>query len=122
MRAAERRLNEQNHTEKQNALIYCRVSSKSQEEEGHGLDSQEHRCRRYAGEKGYDVAAVFPDTITGGIDFMRRPVMVALPSFLDAQPSEPFVVIFDDLKRFAREISGKRRIFTGLSGRLGQTD
>lgn len=85
------------------AVIYCRVSSRSQEAEGHGLESQETRCRQHAAAKGYDVAAVFPDTITGGGDFMQRPGMVALLSFLDAQPDERFVVIFDDLKRFARD-------------------
>ncbi len=88
---------------KSKALIYCRVSSKTQEEEGHGLASQETRCRDYAAAKGYAVEAVFPDTITGGGDFMKRPGMVALLSYLDAQPGEPFVVIFDDLKRFARD-------------------
>jgi len=85
------------------ALIYCRVSSKSQEEEGHGLQSQETRCREHASAKGYDVEAVFPDTITGGGDFMQRPGMVALLSYLDAQPDENYIVIFDDLKRFARD-------------------
>lgn len=54
-------------------------------------------------KKGYDVAAVFPDTMTGSGDFMKRPGMMALLSFLDAQPDESFVVIFDDLKRFARD-------------------
>ncbi len=34
---------------------------------------------------------------------MKRPGMVALLSFLDAQPDRKFVVIFDDLKRFARQ-------------------
>lgn len=85
------------------AVIYCRVSSKSQETEGHGLESQETRCREYAAQKGFEVVADFPDTITGGGDFMHRPGMVALLSFLDAQPDNQFVVIFDDLKRFARD-------------------
>lgn len=87
----------------QQAVIYCRVSSKAQETEGHGLQSQETRCRQYAAAKGYAIAAVFPDTITGGGDFMQRPGLVALLSFLDAQPDEDFVVIFDDLKRYARD-------------------
>ena len=86
----------------QRAVIYCRVSSKSQEEDGHGLESQETRCREHAKSKGYDVEAAFPDTITGG-DFMKRPGMVALLSYLDAQPDKNYVVIFDDLKRFARD-------------------
>ncbi|MCD8570652.1 MAG: recombinase family protein [Alphaproteobacteria bacterium] len=34
------------------AVIYCRVSSKKQATGGHGLDSQEHRCREYARAKG----------------------------------------------------------------------
>ncbi len=90
-------------TEPMKAVIYCRVSSKSQENEGHGLESQETRCREYAKSKGYLVEAAFPDTITGGGDFMKRPGMVALLSYLDALPNENYVVIFDDLKRFARD-------------------
>ena len=85
------------------ALIYCRVSSAGQRDEGHGLESQEHRCRQRAEQLGLDVAAVFPDTMSGGGDFMKRPGMVALLSFLDAQPNERFVVIFDDLKRVSRD-------------------
>lgn len=87
----------------QKVVIYCRVSSKSQEEDGHGLESQETRCRQHAAAKGYEVMATFPDTITGGGDFMKREGMVALLSFLDAYPNNNFVVIFDDLKRFARD-------------------
>ena len=86
------------------ALIYCRVSSKSQEIDGHGLESQETRCRQYAAAKDYDVAMVFPDTISGGGDFMKRPGMVAMLAFMDAQPDERFIVIFDDLKRYARDV------------------
>lgn len=79
------------------------MSSRSQEAEGHGLESQESRCREYAAAKGYLVEAAFPDTITGGGDFMQRPGMVALLSYLDAMPGQRYVVIFDDLKRFARD-------------------
>lgn len=86
------------------ALLYCRVSSAKQAVEGHGSESQEHRCRLYAAGKGYEVEAVFPDDFTEGGDFMRRPGMVALLSYLDAQRDrKSYVVIFDDLKRFARD-------------------
>lgn len=89
--------------ESRKALLYCRVSSKRQSQEGSGLDSQEHRCRQYADAKGYTVEAVFPDDVSGGGDFMKRPGMVALLAYMDAKPNEQFVVIFDDLKRYARD-------------------
>ena len=85
------------------AVIYCRVSDRKQEKEGSGLTSQEYRCRQYAREKGYIVDRVFPDEITGGGDFMKRKGMVALLAFLDERPNENYVVIFDDLKRYARD-------------------
>ncbi|MEM9910705.1 MAG: recombinase family protein [Pseudomonadota bacterium] len=85
------------------AIIDCRVSSRNQEKDGHGLEGQETRCRQHADAKGYEVVATFPDTMTGGGDFMKRPGMVPLLSFMDAQPDENFVVIFDDLKRASRD-------------------
>ena len=85
------------------AVIYCRVSSARQKIEGSGLESQEHRCRQYAAAQGFEVEAVFPDDASGGGDFINRPGMVALLSYLDAKPDKNYVVIFDDLKRFARD-------------------
>ena len=84
------------------ALIYCRVSDKKQKTQGHGLESQEHRCRKYAQDRGYEVEMVFPDDITGGVDFMERPGMRAMLAYLDAKNEDNYVVIFDDPKRFAR--------------------
>lgn len=91
--------------EKIYALIYNRVSSLQQESDGSGLDSQEHRCISYAQARGYDVSKerVFHDTYTGGGDFMKRPAMRELLSYIDNNPGERYVVIFDDLKRFARD-------------------
>jgi len=84
------------------AVIYCRISSRTQAD-GHGLEGQELRCRQHATAKGYEVAAVFPDTITGGGDYLKRPGMMALLRFIDAQPNERFIVVFDDLKRASRD-------------------
>ena len=85
------------------ALLYCRVSDRKQRTQGSGLDSQEQRCRKYADERGYEVEMVFPDDVSGGGDFMKRPGMRAMLAYLDAQPTKNYVVIFDDLKRFARD-------------------
>ena len=85
------------------ALIYCRVSSSKQTTDGSGLESQEHRCRQYAAQNGYTVEEVFRDKITGGGDYSKRPGLMAMLAYLDAQPDETYAVIFDDLKRYARD-------------------
>lgn len=41
--------------------------------------------------------------MTGGGRFTDHPSIVALPSFIDAQPHENFVVNFADLKRASRD-------------------
>ncbi|MEQ3634426.1 recombinase family protein [Thalassolituus sp.] len=86
----------------QKAIIYCRVSSLRQTIDGSGLDSQEHRCRRYAEQHGYVVEKVFTDDVSGGGDFLKRKGMVALLDYLRRRKTH-YVVIFDDLKRFARD-------------------
>lgn len=86
------------------AIIYARVSSITQRDEGHGLESQEQRCRQYAQQHGYEVEAVFKDSITGAGDFTKRPAMMELLEYLDARPATNYVVIFDDLKRLARDV------------------
>ena len=90
---------------KQKSIIYCRVSSERQKTEGHGLDSQEHRCRELSDRKDYEVEKVFRDSFTGGGDFFERPAMSELIGYIDKHPQTSYVVIFDDLKRFARDVS-----------------
>ena len=99
------------------ALIYCRVSSMTQATDGHGLDSQEHRCREFAAQKGLKVLEVFRDSYTGGGDFWQRPAMRELLEYVDARPTDRFVVIFDDLKRFARDIQFHWKLRTEFSAR-----
>lgn len=86
------------------ALLYCRVSSQRQKEEGGGLESQEFRCRERARQKGYAYEKTFLDSFTGGGDFMKRPAMRELLADIDGNPDKRYVVIFDDLKRFARDV------------------
>ena len=91
------------HAATRRAIIYCRVSDKKQKHDGDGLHSQEHRCRAYAASHGYEVETVFHDDVSGGGDFMKRPGMVAMLRFLETQAHDGYVVVFDDLKRFARD-------------------
>jgi DNA invertase Pin-like site-specific DNA recombinase len=90
----------------QRAIVYCRVSSDRQVREGHGLDGQELRCRNYAREKGYEVAAVFRDEgVTGGV--IEREGMQRMLDFLDTEAHKGgCVVVIDDIKRLARDLIG----------------
>ena len=90
------------------ALIYCRVSSKKQVTEGHGLDSQEKRCIDRANEKKYKLLSVFREEGLSGA-LSDRKAMKELISYLDEwnltkKDSSEIVVIFDDLKRFSRDL------------------
>ena len=85
------------------AVIYGRVSDPKQEDEGSGLSSQDWRCRQRAEALGVPVEAVFGDKISGKGDFMKRPGMVKLLAHLDANAHKRYLVIFDDLKRYARD-------------------
>src|SRR3989344_3186901 len=86
------------------AIIYCRVSSDRQVKEGHGLESQEERCRNYAKSQGYQTIDVFRDEGESGGLFERTGMKQVL-ACLEKNLFEPakVVVIFDDLKRFARD-------------------
>lgn len=98
-----KRINREEPVRSNKALIYSRVSSERQAKEGHGLEGQEHRCREYALSRGYEVAAAYQDSFTGKGDYMQRPGMRALFAYLDEHDETNFIVIFDDLKRAARD-------------------
>lgn len=85
-------------------LVYARVSSKRQETEGGGLESQEGRCASDLKSIGVPHHKSFLDSYTGGGDFMKRPAMRDLLAYIDRNPQLKFIVVFDDLKRFARDV------------------
>ena len=85
------------------ALIYVRVSSKAQTKRGHGLKSQETRCREYAKFKGYAVIDTFSDDLTGKV--AARPGIDSMLEFIRAnRRRRQFVVIIDDVTRWARSV------------------
>lgn len=90
-------------SKKQMALIYCRGSSPKQVKEGHGLESQETRCREFAKLKGYEVVLAFHEKgITGKL--LNRPEMQSMLDFLSKQEPQEYVVLIDDISRLARDI------------------
>ena len=108
------------NTQSTKAVIYCRVSSVSQVEEGHGLESQETRCREYARRKGYEVVETFFEkAVSGGVQ--DRPSFNAMLGYIRAQQSSGVVIIIDDISRFARDIEGHwalRHALKEIGGKL----
>jgi site-specific DNA recombinase len=103
----------------QKAIIYCRVSSKKQEKDGTGLDSQETTCREYARYRGYSVVECFYDGKSG--KFTSRPGMKEMLAYLSKHRKEKLVVIIDDISRLARGMRAHldlRDKITRLGGRL----
>ena len=98
-------------------LVYARVSSKRQETEGSGLDSQEKRCLDDLRTINVPHHRTFRDSFSGGGDFMRRPAMREMLSYIDANPHRKFVVVFDDISRFARDVIFHLKLRTEFKAR-----
>lgn len=97
------------------AIIYCRVSDPKQVTEGHGLESQETRCREFAKNRGYDVVAAYHERgFTGKL--LDRPQIQLLLKFLQLNGNKArYVVIIDDISRLARDIETHIQLRTAIS-------
>lgn len=102
-------------TQTPQAVIYCRVSSLAQVQKGHGLGSQETRCREYARREGYPVAQVFKDEgVSGGM--IDRPGILSMLAYLrHASKIAPQVVVIDDISRLARDLLAHIELRTAIA-------
>ena len=83
------------------AVIYCRVSSPDQVKNGHGLTSQETRCREFAKFQNLEIVDVYHEEgISGGIT--DRPAMKRMLAFIKQHSRDQITVIIDDISRLAR--------------------
>ena len=106
----------------QPAFIYCRVSSTKQVREGHGLESQEQRCRDYARYRGHKVIEVFRDEgVSGGL--IDRPAMKDMLKRVAnfSRKTQP-VIIVDDISRLARGMEAHIQLRTAIGGAGGKLE
>lgn len=87
--------------EQKKAVIYARVSSKKQVLEGNSLENQELRCRQWCKNHGYEIVQLFIEKGISG-DKSTRPAFRELLSFLAANAKKGYILLVDDLNRFAR--------------------
>lgn len=97
------RRTEHNKYEDRFGLVYVRVSSKRQERQGHGRETQEKRCVDDLASIKVPYERTFADTYTGGGDFMERPAMREVVKYVQERRGRKYALVFDDLKRFARD-------------------
>ena len=87
----------------QQCVIYSRVSSLKQTNDGDNFASQERSCRDYAANAGYEVLDVFTDVVSG--KERVRPGINKLLAFLQQSKKQSIVVVVDDITRFARDVA-----------------
>lgn len=93
---------EQTADTKKLAVIYTRVSSDKQIQEGTGLETQETLCREKAEQLGYTILKVFSDGGISGKDLENRPGVLNLLDFL--KNSKDSITIFTyDTDRLSRD-------------------
>ncbi len=99
----------------QKAVVYCRVSSAAQVSKGHGLESQETRCREFAKLKGYEVDAVFQDAAVSGGIVDRPGILDMLAHLKKHRKRHSYSVIIDDISRIARDIEAHLQLRRAIS-------
>jgi site-specific DNA recombinase len=84
----------------QKALVYCRVSTEEQAQEGYSLDAQEKYCRQFAQNNGYDVFGVYRDEGKSGTN-LDRPALQDLLAKIQQDKSINAVLV-QETDRLAR--------------------
>ena len=97
------------HTINKKAVIYCRVSTKEQVDEGGSLASQEKICTEYALKNGYDIARVFIEQGESAKN-ANRTELQAMLTFCALKRNGICAVIAYKVDRIARNIDDYRQI------------
>ena len=89
-----------------NAVIYLRVSSKKQADEGYSIASQDVSCNNYAQLKNYNVAKIFIDEgVSATIHLWNRPAGKAMREYIEKNNIQHIIVVkMDRLFRSVRDL------------------
>lgn len=79
------------------------VSSVDQVKNGHGLTSQETRCREFAKFRNLEVVQVFHEEGISG-SLIDRPAMKQMLAYLRQHKNQQIIVLIDDISRLARSL------------------
>lgn len=110
---AQREAMDQHFTEqkprKLRAIIYCRVSTDKQEQDGESLDYQEEKCRQYADTHSIEVITALKEAKSGFMHYsLREKLTLARQMVRDGLAD---CIIVWDLRRFSRNFVHSAMIF-----------
>ncbi len=100
------------------AIIYCRVSTDKQEQEGESLEYQEKKCRDYAELHDMDVIIVLPEVKSGFIHYSLREKLTLARQMIREGLAD--VIIVWDLRRFSRNFVHSAMIFEEIESAGGE--
>src|SRR5712692_7043134 len=100
------------------AVIYCRVSTDKQEQDGESLEYQEEKCHRYAELHDMDVVIVLLEAKSGFIHYSLREKLTLARQFIRDGLAD--VIIVFDLRRFSRNFVHSAMIFEEIESNGGQ--
>lgn len=102
-----------NAPKQKRAIIYCRVSTKEQVDEGNSLITQEKECKEYARKNGYEVASVFVEQGESAKTADRTQLQILLRYIADKKNKVNALIIYklDRLSRNTDDYSQLRILF-----------
>jgi site-specific DNA recombinase len=96
-------------TQRRCAIIYCRVSTDKQEQDGESLDFQESKCRQWTELHDVDVILVLKEAKSGFVHYsLREKLSLARQLVRDGVAD---MIIVYDLRRFSRNFVHSAMIF-----------
>lgn len=99
-------------------VIYCRVSTDKQEEDGESLEYQEAKCRQYSELHDYSIIAVLKEAKSGYIHYSYREQLTLARQFIRDHVAD--TVIVWDLRRFSRNFVHSAMIFEEVERHGGE--
>ncbi len=105
-------------TQRKRAVIYCRVSTDKQEQDGESLDYQEEKCKQYAELHDTEIVLILREAKSGFIHYSLREKLTVARQFIRDGLAD--VIIVFDLRRFSRNFVHSAMIFEEIESNGGE--
>ncbi|EFH88520.1 recombinase family protein [Ktedonobacter racemifer] len=108
----------QEFVKRKRAIIYCRVNSERQKQDGESLEYQEERCRQWAEANNIQVIVVLAEAKSGYIHYSYRGKLTLARQMIRDHVAD--MIIVWDLRRFSRNFVHSAMIFQEIESYGGE--